>query len=579
MQFRPTLHILFSLLITLGSFASKYDPDSLQQVLHITDIPSEKVLILNLLSHSFIEEDPTKAENFANQALFIAESINDKEGIAEAQYYIAQILISRQDYSKAIDFLTESLMIFETSKDEKWIAKVSLSLGNEYKRRFEMEKALRLLFQALTIFKKIEKENMLAATYTTIGGVYFDQENNEKALENYQFALSLFQKTNNSKGISATYNNIGEIYRLKGQNRDALSHYKKAIEYNEDNNRKEFLTVVYENMGIVYLNLDKNDSALIYLSLSEELSKQINIPNRISSIAISLGKYYLKTGNLIEALNYLLAGYELALLHSNLILVREASKILSEVFAHQQNFQKAYYYHHQYKIVSDSIINYSNLGKIAWIEMKNLFDNEQKTRKIEQQKTNLTYFTLAICLVFVLIIMILLYGRQQIKMKHSHIKAENLQLEYMRLKDDIDFKNRELTTNLMYLIKKNELLGFITEKLQSSKLNFTPANRKKVENIILNLQQNVDKDIWKVFEKRFREVHKDFYEKLVEKFPHLTEKDKKLCALIKLNLNTKEISSLTHLNINSIEVARTRLRKKLNISNTEISLNTFLSGL
>ena len=579
MQLKPTLHIIFLIFLSISTFATKYDTDSLQQTLHITELPSERVKILNLLSRSFVEEDLIKAENFAQQALFIAESINNKEGKAEAQYYIAQVLISRQDYSKAFDLLSESLMIFEALNDEKWIAKVGLSLGTEYKRKFEMEHALRLLLQSLAIFKKLDKENMLAATYTTIGGVYFDQGNNEKAMENYQLALTIYLKTNNNSGTSSTYNNIGEIYRLKGQNLEALSYYKKAITHNDDINRKEFLAVVYENLGIVYLNLDKNDSALLYLSESDRFCNQINIPYRKSSIAISLGKYYLKSGNIKESLKYLMAGYEQALLHSNLILIREASYELSKVFALQNNFQKAYFYHHQYKQVSDSIIRFSNLGKIAWIEMKSLFDNEQKTREIEQQKTNLTYVTLAICLFFVLVILILLYGRQRIKMKHSRIKAENLHLEQMQLKDDIDFKNRELTTNVMYLVKKNELLGFITEKLQNSKSKFTPANRKKVEGIIINLQKNVDKDIWKVFEKRFREVHQDFYDKLVEKFPHLTEKDKKLCALIKLNLNTKEISSLTHLNVNSIEVARTRLRKKLNISNTDISLNTFLSGL
>ncbi|MEZ5082807.1 MAG: tetratricopeptide repeat protein [Bacteroidales bacterium] len=579
MRFKPVLHIIFTFLIAIGSFASKYDTDSLQQVLHLTDLPSEKVKILNLLAHTFSKDDPTKAKNFAKQAIFIAESINDEEGKAEAQYYIAQALIINRDNAGAFDLLSESLLIFETNKNEKWIAKVSLLLASEYKRRYEFEQALRLLYNALTLFKERENEIMLASTYTIIGGVYFDQGNTEKAFENYQNALSIFIKINNKKGASYTYNNIGEIYRLEGQSKDALLYYNKAIDYNEDPGRKEFLAVVYQNMGIVHLNQNKYDSAYYFLTLSENLSRQIDIPERNASINISLGKYHLKQGNLEKSLNYFLTGYETSLLYSNLLSIKDAALGLSDVFAQQKNFRKAYYYHNEYKVVSDSILKISNLGKIAQIEMKNLYDNEQKIREMERQKTSLKYVTLAICLSFVLILLILLYGRQRIKLKHSHIVAENMQLEHISLKDEIDFKNRELTTNVMYLVNKNELLNLITEKLQKSKSKFSPENRKKVESIILNLQQNLDKDIWKEFESRFREVHKDFYEKLVEKFPHLTEKDKKLCALIKLNLSTKEISTLSHLNINSVEVARTRLRKKLNISKTDIGLNKFLSGI
>ena len=86
-------------------------------------------------------------------------------------------------------------------------------------------------------------------------------------------------------------------------------------------------------------------------------------------------------------------------------------------------------------------------------------------------------------------------------------------------------------------------------------------------------------DIWKDFEERFREVHKEFYNKVNIQFPNLTENEKKLCALLRLNMTTKEVATITHQNPNTIEVARTRLRKKLGLSNKDISLVSFLSNL
>ncbi|MCD4747537.1 MAG: hypothetical protein K8R58_14675, partial [Bacteroidales bacterium] len=63
------------------------------------------------------------------------------------------------------------------------------------------------------------------------------------------------------------------------------------------------------------------------------------------------------------------------------------------------------------------------------------------------------------------------------------------------------------------------------------------------------------------------------------KFPDLTANEKKLCAFLRLNMTTKDISAITHQTSNSIEVARTRLRKKLNLSNKDINLVTFISQI
>ena len=46
------------------------------------------------------------------------------------------------------------------------------------------------------------------------------------------------------------------------------------------------------------------------------------------------------------------------------------------------------------------------------------------------------------------------------------------------------------------------------------------------------------------------------------KYNDLTQNERKLCAFISMNLNTQEISSITLQSVNSINVAKTRLRKK-----------------
>ncbi len=303
------------------------------------------------------------------------------------------------------------------------------------------------------------------------------------------------------------------------------------------------------------------------------------LQQELSLIKLNLGRYYKSTKDFDKASAELLESYQLSVKNSILKRITKVSKELSEVYAVQNIFEKAYDFHRQFKKLNDSLATVQNTEKITNQEMKLLFSNEQEHRKLEHQKSYLKYFSIVLALLTLLIVIIILFTRLKMKIKPSIAETENLQIERDVLRDKLDFKNRELTTNLMYLVKKNELINVISGKLQKAKENFSSQNKNKVQEIIIYLQSNVDQDLWNEFEERFQEIHKDFYLKLDKINPGLTKNDKRLCTFIRLNLSTKEIAGITHQNLNSIEVSRTRLRKKLNITNTDINLQTYLSNI
>ena len=155
-------------------------------------------------------------------------------------------------------------------------------------------------------------------------------------------------------------------------------------------------------------------------------------------------------------------------------------------------------------------------------------------------------------------IFILLFLLQRNKTKRIRLERKTLQL-------DLEYKNKELTTNVMYLLKKNEFIENISDKLKKAKLYFKPENRTFIDNIIKEMESSSSKDAWEEFEVRFQSVHSDFYKKLNKKYPDLTPNEQKLCAFLRLNMSTKEIASITYQTTKSINVARFRLRKKMDI--------------
>ncbi|MGX9987466.1 helix-turn-helix transcriptional regulator [Soonwooa purpurea] len=93
------------------------------------------------------------------------------------------------------------------------------------------------------------------------------------------------------------------------------------------------------------------------------------------------------------------------------------------------------------------------------------------------------------------------------------------------------------------------------------------------------MNQKKDQDVWTEFETHFTKVHPNFYAKLSHQFPNLTPNEKKMCAFLRLNMSTKDISAITQQSVNSIMVSRSRLRKKLKIQGEEQNLINFLMNL
>jgi tetratricopeptide (TPR) repeat protein len=319
----------------------------------------------------------------------------------------------------------------------------------------------------------------------------------------------------------------------------ALQYYLEALAIRKKNNDQSGIILSYDGLGEFYFEL-KN------YPLAEQYLKD----------AINLGK---QTGDLLT--------------------VRRASTNLYKLYQQQGNYQLAFEYLMLNKRVSDSLFNAEKSNKITQLEMQFEFDRKQREKEASQREKELTYLLAGVGLVLSLIIVSLLFYLQRNKVKNSVLEQAHLKREKESLEKDIELKNKELTTNILHLIQKNELIDHISEKLLKMKSGMDQDVQPAMQKLVSDLQSNLRPEILKEFEFRFQQIHEDFYDVLNERFPNLSPSEKKLCAFLKLNMTTKEISAITHQNIKSIEIARTRLRKKLNLTGLDYNLVTFLSQL
>jgi DNA-binding CsgD family transcriptional regulator len=155
-------------------------------------------------------------------------------------------------------------------------------------------------------------------------------------------------------------------------------------------------------------------------------------------------------------------------------------------------------------------------------------------------------------------------------------KAEIIQLRNKNLQADIQYKNAQLASATMHLVQKGEILDKIKRDLKKLLKNASADNKRKLQQLIHIVDDDIrlDND-WKQFETHFDQVHENFLKNLKEAYPNLTPKDQKLCAYLRMNLTTKEIAPMMNISVRGVEIARYRLRKKLELE-TDVNLVDFI---
>lgn len=158
--------------------------------------------------------------------------------------------------------------------------------------------------------------------------------------------------------------------------------------------------------------------------------------------------------------------------------------------------------------------------------------------------------------------------------EHQRIDEERQtqisKLENEKLELQIQAKNKELASNTMHLVQKSEMLQKLKGDIQSiAKETSDNDTSKRLRSIIrkISADERLDND-WEQFAQHFDEVHGQFLKRLRQAYPNLTPKDHRLCAYLKMNLTSKEIAPLMNISVRSVEVARYRLRKKLDLDNS-----------
>ncbi|WP_321333696.1 two-component regulator propeller domain-containing protein [uncultured Bacteroides sp.] len=179
----------------------------------------------------------------------------------------------------------------------------------------------------------------------------------------------------------------------------------------------------------------------------------------------------------------------------------------------------------------------------------------------------LSYIVIIIATLYLTWIMILRRYRNIHLQKIRARESKHLRTMNEKLLHEIEEKNAELFTQTSFIIQKNELIlrlkGMVDDYCGKNIHKSLVPLYQKMNSLLSNMDTEED---WKMFLIKFEQKNSGFFKHLKAAHPQLTNNDLRLCACLKLNLETKDIASLMNLSVRAIENNRYRLRKKLNLS-------------
>lgn len=530
-----------------------------------------------------------EAINAYNKALSLSEIIDDQSLSLHIRGNIANIHYDQGEFKNAINQHKEIAKQWLNSNDSTNYY-VSLGhLGECYYRLGEYPEALKIFFEIEAFEKAQNKLFRLANNYNSMGLLYSKLELNQQALEAYNKAVELFEKIGAHRQLGMMSLHLGNHYGRLDDVEKAHEYFEKALVIYDSLGIAKKGSII-NNFGELKMQRGEYEKAIEFYLASLEINKKIGVNDLIALNYYNLGKAYteLEDGSIAE--KYLLQALDITkelgenYLHQNII------KALAELYDGLKNEAKYKFYKALIETDTKDVFEKNNLIEINRMLVEKM-DKEQKSLKKDlsrtqeslydsQKEVNLlskknkwTYLSLLLLLPLFLGWLFLRF-RNKNSNTNTNTNQEKEDNAHQELKSELYRKNKQLAILSLESAHNNAFLQNLQKSL--SQLSTEIPNNESIKMLAKKLNSNhIEKNSWNKFIVYFNEIHEGFFDRLTKKYPNITNKELRLCALIRLRIPNHESSIILGISTESTHTARYRLRKKLNLK-AEENLDQFI---
>lgn len=533
------------LLVCLLSAAAPLQAQDMQQAQKLID-----------QAQKYLYNNPKQASYYAVQASALFPEDEPSEVRAQAMFLYCQAEQLLGNFDLSLKNLYDTQKYIDPANKQQSAQLYSL-MGRVYSKLGDYNKAIELNDKATSIFKVIGDSTSVAGCYNERGVMHHFMNEFVVAERFFQRALAINRAQRNLKEIATNLNNLC-LYR--GNTEEKLSFIQEAITINKNLDAQWSLGENYNNMGKQYYYDKQYSKALEALHKAYEYAHNIGARELICDNYEYSSMVYAAIGDYAQAYKYL-----------------EKMQHLSKELQSSNKLRNI-----------EQEISYKR-----YQDQKHATEMQKQIYEIELLKRNL--WLLGSILILGLAVSIFLYkwykrrkdlqlveARYQLQLSEKEVaelRMHQQELELQNVNNALATSRQEATSFAVFLKSRNELLDKIREMVKEGyKMDaqaITP-HLKKI-NAFISQSQSGDKTNSALLT-NIDDKSNEFLQRLVAIHPKLTQGEKYLATLLRVNLSTKEISMLTGTTPKTINMNRYRLRKSLNLSSEE-DLTDYLQNI
>jgi len=509
-----------------------------------------------------------------SQSMTECDTINEK----------ADVAAKHDDLKKSIELY---LKVEAKAKKNDWAKQwfnATLGLGNNYFFMLDYGKALSYYTKAYSIAVKEGQAPAEIAAINNIANLYTEQKLYDKAIEYYTKAYDIAVEKNIDARKGLPLLNLGNIYNILNQPKKARAYITGSMPYLDGQYHaiSAKISLVENDMLLGDIKTALKNAALIKNTHTGPVKAKYD-----ASLDIIIAKCYLRENNFTKAITYA-KGIAIKNPKINLEIKNNVFELLSEIYDKSKSYNLAMQYRDSVSITDGKLSDVVNRKMFESNRIKFEIQNYENQIRINAEKLaterKIFYFAIALLLAVLIIIVLFLKQKRTISKRNQHSlelklekeKNHTLVLEKQmadvllikqQLKNEVDIKNRKLSSKALYLSDRNELIEDIIVNISKNPLLIKDAN---LIGYVNSLKENLKSDNeWDNFIAHFEEVNQGFLGRIKLRHPALSPNDIRFIAYIYMNLNIKEISSILNITIVACKKRKERLAVKMEISKDE----------
>jgi|GEM_PF-6577949 len=586
--FRSLLLFLSICCFTLNSYGQDISKiDSLKLVWQNSTSNKQRFLINRALFDLEYAKDSALAANYINIADSLGDQLVDPETVGLRMLMKGKFYVNQGQYFQSISPLENSERILDSIGAEEDLLDALYWLGTGYRRTGNFTAAFERVSRLLELTKTLKPQNKkeIGRVYLLLGSIQGQANNISASNEYLTEAYKLFESIGAQSLLASTSNNLAINYKKTDEPELAERYYLKSLEIHKEKDEYESMAKTLSNMAIFYLKIEQLEKASSAVDQGLALSDKGLKKDQLAYLYQTKGRVLREQKQFDVSLDYLKRAEEMQISSGNNPALVGTYRYTAMTFAAAGSYKDALDYRLKYDDLAFKTYNLQRTKQLDQLESR--YQNQLKQNQIELQEASINNLNKEVKigrlqkslygLTSLLLLILTIFGgwtyRKRIKDKEKeYYKRQELQQQ------QLEFKHKELTSQMAHLSQKNSFIADIAESLdrvRGARDTFDKEYRR-IERLIKQ-QRSTDAD-WEHFKQYFAEVHNDFEHKIRARAADITEKEIRLASFLRMNMTTKEIASILNVLPETVLKSKYRLKKKLGLGQDE-DLQSYISTI